>query len=56
VEVQFGKYKVWEVGQEVEKGVGGRVERVPRIEVNLCFHLGAQISSDVVVIGCWNDR
>ena len=27
------------------EGVGGEVKREPRIEVNLCFHPGAQVSS-----------
>ena len=27
------------------KGVGGEVKREPRIEVNLCFHPGAQVNS-----------
>ena len=27
------------------KGVRGEVKREPRIEVNLCFHPGAQVSS-----------
>jgi len=27
------------------KGVGGEVKREARIEVNLCFHPGAQVSS-----------
>ena len=29
----------------MEEEVGGEVKREPRIEVNLCFHPGAQVSS-----------
>jgi len=33
----------WAGGQEVGKGVGGGVKRVPSIEVNLCFHPGPKL-------------
>ena len=37
--------------QEVEIGVEGEVKRGPQdIEINLCFHLGTPVCSDVVVI------